>query len=242
MTGSAALFLLLVFIPGWVFAWSSGRLRQARENVGFALYYGGLNFLIGLAVLFWGWPGQVRALFDLALRPGTADVPLAALARWVGTFVFTAGVLGTVQLLLDVRSARILKASLGWQKFVAGRAPLDVSPSEDLLREVLLCYRVARKRPRVVLFLGGGSRPFAGEVLKARWGGAGSLLVADMDNPGSVALVPLAQVRMVRFENPGLISRPYILDPGTREVLNLIHPGHGDEVEERLRQEVLGEK
>jgi hypothetical protein len=77
-------------------------------------------------------------------------------------------------------------------------------------------------------------------VLKASWGFDSGLLIADMDNPQKATWVPMRSVKAVVFENPGVLPECGMLDHKTRDLLNMIHPGYGDEVEERYGKKMEG--
>lgn len=73
-------------------------------------------------------------------------------------------------------------------------------------------------------------------MLRVSWGLRPGILVADMDFPQNVLWVPIQDT--VVFENPGVQPECGMLDYKTRELLNMIHPGYGDEVEERYRRKM----
>lgn len=75
-----------------------------------------------------------------------------------------------------------------------------------------------------------------GEVLKFSWGIGGGLLVSNIDIPQNTTWVKTDCVRKVYFLNPGIVKMQNLLDQDTHKLLNTIHPGYGDEVEQKLKR------
>lgn len=112
---------------------------------------------------------------------------------------------------------------------------IETSPREDIFWEIFLCYRMVGKRP-IVEMLYDAEKGIKGEVLKVSWGIEPGVLLCDLDNPQNTTWVPMVSVKAIRFLNPGILPECGMLDHKTRELLNLIHPGYGDEVEEKYRK------
>lgn len=231
LTLPVALFLCLIVVPGYIFTWASGAAEEGKRNFTLVFSRGVMNFAVGVIfvfLIFRDKAGEVLLMFSGNLQ-AIQNYFLPAMC----SLVILACLLGAIQLLLDTRSVRAIKQSIVWRNFMAGKH-FEVSPRENIMWEVLLCYRVIQKRPIVTLLVEGATAPVQGEVLKASWGSKGGLLVAGMDDPRSVVWIPNDRIIMVQFMNPGLASVSHVLDPTTKKFLNLLHPGYGEEVEQKL--------
>ncbi|QGP93370.1 hypothetical protein MGLY_27780 [Neomoorella glycerini] len=231
LTLPVALFLCLIVVPGYMFTWASGVAEEGKRNFTLVFSRGVVNFAVGIILiflLFHDKAGEVLLMFS-------GDLQAIQRFFWLAMCGFSvlASVLGAIQLFLDTQSARAIKQSIVWRNFMAGKQ-FEVSPRENIMWEVLLCYRVIQKRPIVTVLVEGTSTPVQGEVLKASWGSKGGLLVAGMDDPQSVTWIPKDRIITVRYMNPGLALATHALDPVTKNFLNLVHPGYGEEVEQRL--------
>ena len=232
LTLSLAFFFLFVLIPGYAGLWAAGRLGEARRGLHSALYRGVTNFGLMIFIFLLVSPREARIFLD-ALAGNAAGVTALRLAGWSVGFYFPAMLLGLVDHLFALRFALSVKASRAWRRFLIGGAAFEVSPRDDMLWEMFLCYRAVGKRPLVRITLEEGGSPLEGEVLKVSSGIEPGMLVADMDSPQDISWVPMRRVKAVEFVNPGVKPECGMLDHKTRELLNMIHPGYGDEVEER---------
>lgn len=234
MTVSAAMFLLFVAVPGYLSAWSAGRKEEALRGFPEVLYRGAMNFGACLLLLLshprlsenYGGP------FFGALAGNAGEISFPRLGVWVLAFWAPALLSGILQQVSDLRLSSDIKKSVEFWNFVAGAQPLEISSGQDALRKVFLCYRVARKRPVVSVVLRENGQAIRGEVLKASWGSRPGLLLGDIEKPGELVWLSMEKISAVAFLNPG-VDRGAPAS-GAVKLLNLIHPGYGDEIRERL--------
>ncbi|PRR71938.1 hypothetical protein MHFGQ_17080 [Moorella humiferrea] len=235
LTLSLALSFLFVLIPGYAGLWAEGKLEEARQRFYPALYKGVINFgLVTLVVLIF-FPEKYRTLLNI-LSGELAELTWLRLIGWMAVFYLPAVFTGLANHLGYLRFVFSLKASRAWWRFLMGDAVIEVSPREDMFWDMFLCYRAIGKRPIISVTLDGGenaSGSIDGEVLKVSCGIKPGILLADMDFPQTVTWVSLHHVKAVTFKNPGVPSDCGLIDSKVRELLNLMHPGYGDEVEEK---------
>lgn len=238
LTLSLTLFFLFVLIPGYSGLWAEGKLEEARQKFYPALYKGVINFGLVILVFLIFFPEKARVFFN-TLSGNFAELTWLRLIGWIAAFYFPAVLTGLANHLGYLRFVFTVKASRAWCRFLMGNAAIEVSPREDMFWEMFLCYRAAGKRPIISVTLDvtkETSGLIEGEVLKVSCGIKPGILLADLDSPQTVSWVPLQNVKAVKFKNPGVVPDCGLLDRQTKELLNLIHPGYGDEVEERYRK------
>lgn len=95
-------------------------------------------------------------------------------------------------------------------------------------------YRVIKKRPIVTVFVDDSEEVITGEVLRVSRR-KGIMVLAALDNPGEMTLVYISKVKAIRFENQGFSTEKQKLDDGTKQVLNLVGTGYGNEIEKRWK-------
>ncbi|MDI6710459.1 MAG: hypothetical protein QME76_07205 [Bacillota bacterium] len=213
-------------------------MDEARHRFYPVLYRGVMNFGIIVGLLLLLMPAEGRVFLGVLSGNNVSDLSGARLVFWITAFYFPAVIMGLVEYVADVRFAFFVKASRAWRNFLIRNTAFEISPRDDMFWDLFLCYRAVGKRPVVRVLMGegkGGSDTLRGEVLKVNWGLRPGMMLADMDAPQNMSWVPIRDVKAVVFENPGVLPECRVLDPKTRELLNLIHPGYGDEVEERYR-------
>jgi len=239
LTVSVAMFFMLVLVPGYLGAWSAGRLEEARKFFPETIYRGTMNFgicLFVLLVLPISSEGYGKELISVFGGQFELITPLK-LTVWLSVFWGLASISGFLQFLLDMRMIRSAKVSYAWRKFWAGNQPIETTARSDMLWEVFLCYRIVKKRPFITVAVKNGDTSFAGEVLKASWGIKGGLLLAHVDEPRNVVWIPLTSIEIVTFLNPGIPEAIEMtrgsLNTDTKELLNLIHSGYGNELEQK---------
>lgn len=236
LTVSAAMFLLLVAVPGYLGAWSAGRHEEARKYFAETLYRGAMSFGVCLLLLLTiPFFSQDYGKPLLKVFGGNADeVTRLRMAVWIGFFWGFAVFTGVLQLVIDLRLCRAVRISPAWRSFLASEQPLETSARSDILWEIFLCYRVCKKRPLVQVEMQDKEKPVQGEVLKASWGLKSGLLLCHIDRPGELMWVPLEKIVAVKFTNPGVLQDNPFCE--TKRLLNIIHPGFGDETEEKLKK------
>lgn len=196
LTVSAAMFLLLVAVPGYLGAWSAGRQEEARKYFAETLYRGAMNFGVCLSLLLIiPYFSQEYGKPLLKVFAGSADeITYLRMVVWTGFFWGFAVLAGVSQLIIDLRLCRAVKISPAWRSFLAGEQPLETSARSDILWEIFLCYRVCKKRPLVRVVVQDKEKPVEGEVLKASWGLKPGLLLSHIDRPGELIWVPLEKI------------------------------------------------
>ncbi|MBO8129660.1 MAG: hypothetical protein H0Z39_10795 [Peptococcaceae bacterium] len=229
LTISVVIFILLVLIPGYLRAWASGRFEEARQYLKTAITWGVLIFTLCFLLFLALWPERVNQLFQV-LAGDYSNLDQYLLLHWMVILYPLATIIGAVQLAVDARFCLGVKANMAWRRFVVGNQVIETSARHDIFWDILLCYRIIRRRPFVTVHLDGQNKPLRGEVLKASWGIDGGLLLADLDKPRNTTWIPLNKIEAVRFENPGLVGECESVDGENYKLLNLIHPGYGDMV------------
>ncbi len=232
LTLSLALFFLLILVPGYLGVNASGRMEEARNRFYPVLYHGimnfGIVFIISLSVV----KNKTETLYQLLLGNYTS-LSGYHLFIWIAVFCGVAIILGTMQLLVDMRSNMAIKSSIDWRRFWVKDIDIETSPRDDIFKEIFLCYRLIGKRPIITVTLS-EKKTVSGEVLKMSWGYNSGLLLSEMDDPRNIIWIPMQSIISVRFHNPGIISQRNQLDNQSKKVLNLIHPGYGDEVQRKI--------
>lgn len=227
-------------IPGYAGLWTSGKLEEARSKIYPALYRGVINFGVVIFLFLLFSRKEAKIFFD-TLAGDAAELTWLRMLGWSAAFYFPAVLFGMADYAVGLRFVLTVKASRAWRHFLMRDVAFEVSPRDNMFWEMFLCYRAVGKRPIIKIIPDidkGDFRPLKGEVLKISWGLKPGILLADMDFPQDVSWVPLQHVKAVKFENPGVLPECGMLDHKTRELLNMIHPGYGDEVEEKYRKKL----
>jgi hypothetical protein len=230
---SLALFSLLVLLPGYINVTMGGREETANRKLQIVVIRGLIIFSLVIIFLLMVDRNTFGKLFR-ALSGDYTVINWLNILAWLTMFAVVAIVLGICQLWFDLRFVTGVKSSIAWRHFIMGNQVMETSPRENIFHEIFLCYRMVGKRPVVSVSVAGTYHK--GEVLKVNWGIRPGLLINEMDNPEKITWISLQNIDLVKFENPGIIPECAMLDHKTREILNLIHPGYGDEVENKYRQ------
>lgn len=246
LTFPVALFFLLVLVPAYVREVVSGRLEEARQKFYPVLYHGAMNFavvfcwlyVLELAFRFFGIHFLPASMLLEVLQGRSVPNLALLLFVWFLAFYGVAIVLGLLQFISDLKAIRWVKVSAVWRNFFLRGVPFEASPRDDIFWDIFLCYRAIGKRPVASVKMEGGE-VLRGEVIKVSWGLTPGILIEERAFPACRLIwVPLGRIVTIGFENPGIVREgsSLKLEAGTRNLLNLIHPGYGNEVEKRFRE------
>jgi len=151
---------------------------------------------------------------------------------WIFLSIYFSGVvLGLLELIFLTRLTLPQKI---WVKLMIllsrGEIEFQVKPGH-LLCEIIVAYRIAGRRPLVMIEFANGNK-ITGECLKYCWDSGESMLLKDVDKPGNIVLVVLKDVLKVEFLNPvlGMVKETgELLSKQDRLFFDLaVWPGYSD--------------
>lgn len=263
LTLAALLFLLLVYLPGSLALLAAGKKQQDRTVPASVFYGTlilavTLSVFWGLAST--GRSGVLqRFSYTLAtVTEGSGPIDLPAVAAVFVVCYATACIIGLSELFLvagfyvpprwarglfgRTKQRRVMKFVRNL--FAAARGMVADCPSgvrvrpTDTVLDIFVRFRRAGKRPYLKVVLKNGTL-IKGECLRFSWDGKESVLLADPDDPSQLTWVSLDEVVSIKFLNLDFLdamerTERYLEEiEKSRQILNGILPGYGDEVYNR---------